>query len=312
MLPIALVTGFLGSGKTTFLRQLSARHPGRRLAFVVNDFASVDVDAQALADLDGDVISLPGGSIFCRCLATSFTGTLRRIAALDPPPEGVVVEASGMADPRSVADLLVETRLDRDFRLATVIALADPATFRKLLVTLPAVRAQVETADLVLLNKTDMHDEETLRKTEDAVRGIRPDVAMVRCTRANVEVSLFEGASQAMTVHAPLAPCRDVSFRSASVNFDPAVPHDLADLLRTLESHAGMLWRAKGFVPTAKGMVEVQWCLGSPPAIRVLPPRQRIPAPALVLVARGDASDALDRLVTGLARSAPGTLSRQK
>lgn len=300
MLPLALVTGFLGSGKTTFLRRLSRSHAGRRLAFAVNDFAAIDVDAQALADLDGEIVSLPGGSIFCRCLATTFTKTLQRLASLEPPVEGVVVEASGMADPRAVADLLRETRLDRHFALASVIALADPATLHKLLATLPAVRSQIEAADVVLLNKTDLHDETAILRAETAIRGVRPDVPVVRAVRAEVEVSLFQGQSHALRVHAPLTPCRDPSFLSACARFDAAARLDPTALAATLDGFADVLWRAKGYVPTAQGLAEVQWTMGAPCSVSTAAiPRGA--QPALVLIARGDAGDKLDRLVQILA-----------
>jgi len=300
MIPLALVTGFLGSGKTTFLRHLSHAHAGRRLAFVVNDFAAIDVDAQTLADLDGEIVSLPGGSIFCRCLATTFTKALKHLAALDPPVEGVIVEASGMADPRSVAGLLRETQLDRLFTLSTVIALADPGTFYKLLATLPAVRSQIETADVVLLNKTDLHSEEEIVRTEQALRSVRDDVAIVRCVRAEVGITLFQGASQALRVQADLTPCRDRSFQAATVPFDPKREREPAWVLAILDRHADILWRAKGHVPGAQGFTEIQWTLGSPAVATPCPPSRRI-TPALVLVARGDADpDALDRLVAEL------------
>lgn len=304
MIPLALVTGFLGSGKTTFLRRLAATHRDRRLAFVVNDFSAVDVDAQALADVEGEVVSLPGGSIFCRCLATTFTNVLRQLAEASPPWDGVVVEASGMADPRSVGDLLAETRLDRAYRLASVLALADPATFHKLLATLPAVRSQVETADVVLLNKADLHDEAALARTEAALRGVRADVPVVRCVRGEVDVALFQGQAQALAVHAPLALCRDPSFRSASVSLSKEHPPGPEAVLRLLDQSVGFLWRAKGFVPGPAGLVEVQWTLGEggTAARREAPRHAR---PGLAVIARGDAGDALDRLVGALEAPAP-------
>ncbi len=297
MIPIALVTGFLGSGKTTFLRRLSRAHAGRRLAYIVNDFASVDVDAQALSELDGEMVSLPGGSIFCRCLATPFTGALRRLAAMAPVLEGVVVEASGMADPRAVGDLLAETRLDRHFTLASVVAMADPATFHKLLATLPAIRSQVEASDVVLLNKSDLHAEVDLLRTEEALRGVRADVPILRCARAEADVALFQGTSHALHVHAPLAPCRDTSFCSAHIPFDSTRPVDARDLCTLLNRYAAVLLRAKGFVPTARGLVEIQWTMNSPGSAAILAGTPRGARPGLALIVQGGAEEALDELV---------------
>ena len=79
MIALSLVTGFLGSGKTTYLRRLVEQYRGRRLVFLVNEFSPVDVDGPVLRSAEDDVVSLPGGSIFCTCLVTQFVHTLERI-----------------------------------------------------------------------------------------------------------------------------------------------------------------------------------------------------------------------------------------
>ena len=304
MIPLVLLAGFLGSGKTTFLRRVSGRNSGRRLAFLVNDFASVDVDAQLLSGLDGELVSIPGGSIFCRCLTTTFTNALRKIAYLDPPVEGVVIEASGMADPRSLADMLRETRLDREFAPATVVSLADPGTLPKLLKTLPAMAAQIECADVVLLNKTDIFDEPAILRAEAAVRSVREDVPVLRCVRGDAPVEFFRGASHACKIHAEPTPCRDPSFLSATVHFSN--PRDISAVASLLNCHAGILWRAKGFVPTPAGLMELQWTLRDGDAGHLEIQRAAKPnAPAaLALIARGDAERELDALAGELRGSA--------
>ncbi|MCL1887470.1 MAG: GTP-binding protein [Kiritimatiellaeota bacterium] len=305
MIPLALVAGFLGSGKTTFLRHVSKRNNGRRLAFLVNDFAAVDVDAQLLSDLDGEIVSIPGGSVFCRCLTTTFTHALKKILRLEPPVEGVIIEASGMADPRCLADLLRETRLDREFEITAVVALADPGTLPKLLKTLPAVRAQIECADAVLLNKTDLFDEAAIVKAENEIRGVRGDAPILRCARGEAAVDFFHGVSRACKIHAAPAPCRDASFLSATHRFQGS--RDVAAVASLLDRHAGILWRAKGFVPTPAGMMELQWTLRPEDTgrIEIQPAKNKGATPALVLIARGDADAGLAALMNTLKE--PGT-----
>ncbi|MCL1856421.1 MAG: hypothetical protein FWF84_02095, partial [Kiritimatiellaeota bacterium] len=301
--PLLLVTGFLGSGKTTFLREVARQCAGRRLAFLVNDFAAVDVDAQALSDVEGEMFSVPGGSIFCRCLTTTFTKTLKGIAALEPPVEGVIVEASGMADPRCVGTLLAETGLDAAFSLSTVVALADPGTFPKLLKTLPSVRSQVECADIVLLNKTDLFDEATIAATEAALHLLRDDVTVIRCVKGNAPVRFFVGQSHAMAFRAEPSPCRDASFVSATVRF--RAPRRLAAVIETLNRYGDILWRAKGHLLTEAGMMELQWTMHSSAccgAVDVRPAARAVTHSDLALIARGDASSRLDALVDALKR----------
>ena len=300
MIPLALVAGFLGSGKTTFLRRLSSRNDGRRLAFLVNDFAAIDVDAQLLSELDGEIISIPGGSIFCRCLTTTFTNSLRKIVCLQPPVDGVIIEASGMADPRSLADMLRDTQLDREFELSSVVSLADPGTFHKLIKTLPAMRAQIECADVVLLNKTDLYDEATLQQTETAIRAIRADVPILRCVRGEAPVEFFKGVSHACKIHAEPTACRDESFLSATFRFTKK--YEISFVASLLTRHAHILWRAKGFVPTPEGLMEFHWTMRPENCghIETRPAANPKAPAALVLIARGDAERELGELIEAL------------
>ncbi len=147
-IPLSLVTGFLGSGKTTFLKHTARRLAGRRIVYLVNEFSALDVDTQSLRQISPDVIAIPGGSIFCKCLVGDFIQTLSRVpqrfGSSQPGSadtiEGLIVEASGIANPKVVADMLRETKLDAVYSLASVVAIVDPGSFGKLLVTLPNIR----------------------------------------------------------------------------------------------------------------------------------------------------------------------------
>ena len=154
MIPLALITGFLGSGKTTFLSRLAQRYRGRKVVFLVNEFSAKDVDGSRLARETPDVVSVAGGSIFCQCLVTEFIARLRelpsRFGTPAAPVEAVVVEASGIANPAVAAQMLRESRLDRQYDLTDVVAIVDPGSFGKLLHTLPNIRAQVEGANVIV------------------------------------------------------------------------------------------------------------------------------------------------------------------
>ena len=142
------------------------RHRDRRIAYLVNEFASIDVDGGLLAGVAGDedppdVVPIPGGSIFCKCLVTTFIDHLSALVDghASRPLDGVVIEASGAADPSVVQQMLSETKLDRSLSLASIVNVVDPGSFLKLIHTLPNIRAQAAAADLTILNKTDVYDE---------------------------------------------------------------------------------------------------------------------------------------------------------
>jgi G3E family GTPase len=265
-----LVVGFLGAGKTTLLRRLARTARGRRLVYVVNEFSAVDVDAGLIEREGGKTIAVPGGSIFCRCLITEFVSVLRRVSEgsvnnADPAfrPEGVVIEASGMADPRSMRRLLAESRLDSLYHVAGVIAVVDPSTLMKLLMVLPNIRGQIELADLILLNKTDLHPPEAIEKVRGKIRAINPHATLVRCMRGEVDPALVlaDGLSQRLDqVDAAFGLCKDPRFEREVVAFQQ--PIDLQALCGLITSAGEGLYRAKGFVLTTCGWTYLDWSAG--------------------------------------------------
>lgn len=286
MIPLVLVTGFLGSGKTTLLRRIIRRSAERRLVYLVNDFGAIDVDTRRLAEAGDRVVSIPGGSIFCRCLVTEFIGALQRIA--EPPeggwpPEGVVIEASGMANPRVMGDLLRETRLDCVFAIKKIISLVDPGTLRKLLHTLPNLRAQLEASDLVLINKADCYGAGELEAAERAVREIQPTARLVRTVYAEAEFPLWEdGESAAAAGHGELAGCRDPNFVSITVELDGALEPEA--LRAALESCRAPIYRAKGFVRTPGGVCDIDY---TPTGFSAVPAPSAEPSALVVIGGAG-------------------------
>ena len=264
-LPIWLVTGFLGSGKTTLLRRIVAGCRDRRLVFLVNEFSDVDVDAGLIEAEGGEAVAIPGGSIFCRCLAGRFVDHLGRVAALSgaEPVSGIVIEASGMADPSAMGQLLSESGLDQRLAFAQLVTIVDPSTFSKLCATLPNIVRQVECADLVLINKDDLHDEEELRATEARVGELNRRATILRCTDANVPLELVLATprlSGALDLSGELAPCRDPRFERTVVSL--ARPVVLERLEAQVLAVGDELYRVKGLVPTPSGTFRVDYSGG--------------------------------------------------
>lgn len=249
MIPLALVIGFLGSGKTTFLKQFARRHRGRRIVYLVNEFSAKDVDGALLAADTPDVVSVAGGSIFCRCLVTEFIAQLRELPARfgtpAAPVEAVVVEASGIANPAVAGQMLREAQLDGQYELTAVVAIVDPGSFGKLLHTLPNIRVQIEAANHILINKADTYPTALIEQTETAVREINPAVTPARTSYSAADVDLF-GARLTGAQGGELAPCRDPNFESFSVPLDRDL--DLNHFRAALEAAKDGIYRVKGFV----------------------------------------------------------------
>ena len=286
--PIWLIVGFLGAGKTTLLRRLVHAAGDRRLAFVVNEFSAVDVDAALIEREGGMALAVAGGSIFCRCRVTEFVNVLKLVSDGLPgrdgvvfQPDGVVVEASGMSDPRSAYRLLAESGLEARFHVAGITTVVDPGMLIKLLLVLPNIRGQIESADLILLNKTDLHTPEMIAKVRKMLAAINPQATVLRCVRGAVEPSviLTDGVSaRAAQVDAAFGLCMDPHYDRETLEF--AKPLDLNSLRTAFDTADAGFYRAKGFVLTTGGWFHVEWSAGE----LQLAPSTPAPVSALVTI----------------------------
>ena len=260
MIPLVLITGFLGSGKTTLLQRLVERYRDRRIAYLVNEFSHVDIDGRRLAASAPNVRMLPGGSIFCTCLVHEF------IAALELAPkqaggalDGVIVEASGVASPTVIAQLLHDTRLDRVYTLTKILSVVDPATLPVLLQSLPNIATQITASDIVLVNKVDLYSEEQIGEAERLVLQLNDRARIVRTRFCDTGIELLEAetAPCACGLSDALAPCRDPNYARFSLVIHK--PLDLAFLMEAFEETRGELYRAKGYVPTIDGVYYIDF-----------------------------------------------------
>ena len=179
-IPVTILGGFLGAGKTTALNAL-LRAAQRRIAVLVNDFGTINIDAALIAERGADMIALSNGCVCCE-LGDDLGAGIAALIALQPRPEQIVVEASGVSDPWRIAQLV---RLEVGVALDAVLVLADAARFPTLLADpwlADTLERQVARADLVLLSHTDHATESEITVTRAALRRLRPlvTVAMLR------------------------------------------------------------------------------------------------------------------------------------
>lgn len=182
MIPFHLITGFLGSGKTTFLKEFLNQHADtQKIAVIQNEFAEAGIDGRELQQSSWkfDLLEVNKGSVFCVCLFSDFREQLRKFID-DTQPDLVVLEATGLADPLAITELLTDDELQQRSYLAGVWCIADARNFR-MVKELKATRNQLLIADTILLNKSDLVDENTLEQIKSELKGINP-IAEIRTT----------------------------------------------------------------------------------------------------------------------------------
>ncbi len=246
-IPITLVTGFLGAGKTTFLKNYINQHKDEKSLYIINEFSSLDVDGQILSETEDNVMAISGGSIFCKCLVADFIAVLKNVreSVHSNNIERVIIEASGMADPTVIVDMLKDTKLDDFFQLALIVSIIDSNSFLKLVHTLPNILTQVEASDIVFINKTDIHDEKLVDSAYAKIKEINPSVKIVKTQYANFDNSQLELSRQKNILHGELANCRDPNYDRYIIDQKDITSID--DLKNKISDSPRKIYRAKGY-----------------------------------------------------------------
>ncbi len=245
-LPLTVIGGFLGAGKTSLVNHLLATAT-RRYGVLVNDFGAVNVDAALIAAQDGATLALTNGCVCCS-LGDDLGDGLARLAAHAPAPEHIIVEASGVSDPWRIAQLAL---IEPGFTLEPLIVLADAAAILDQLADrwlADTVRRQLAFAELIVLNKTDLATD--LAAVEARLRELRPEARLIRATNGRLDAALLR--------FAPPPRARPTRFAAdapthafPSLSWHPPGPLDPARLRAALESLPRAVLRIKGFVQLA-------------------------------------------------------------
>ncbi len=242
-----LITGFLGAGKTTLMKNLIPLFCGCRMRVIVNEFGKQGVDGSLLAPLGAALEEIADGSLFCSCRIEEFEAAL--LKAVQDGVERVLVEASGLSDPGNI-----ERILSRPCYAAIeyygAICVIDAPRFEKILATVPVARKQLAVSRLVLVNKADQADEVRLRAIQEQVARIAPLAAAHATSYGRIDPAwLEEGAPAA--AQGPRFQTKDVGLQKRFIRF-AALP--AAQLFAFVRMLAPNTHRLKGYVACEEGL----------------------------------------------------------
>gem|GEM_PF-64907 len=183
--PVHVLSGFLGAGKTTAVKDLLARRADReRIAVVVNEFGTLGVDGALLSDCASCILrEVPGGCVCCTAMA-DLEASLEEVSDLVAPTR-FVLEPTGLARPSELVDLLRGPRWAARFDVRPVITLVDPQqNVAASYATSALFRDQMDVADVVVVNRCDQASEEEILRVEEFARALTPPkLLVVRASR---------------------------------------------------------------------------------------------------------------------------------
>jgi G3E family GTPase len=248
---VTILAGFLGAGKTTALRHLLQGDHGLKLTAVVNDMGAVNIDAAMVerntVEQDrAEVITLTNG---CSCCAMS--GDLARaideLAASDAPPDGIIIEASGIADPAAMATIVAASTVAQLDGIVTIVDAQAADTWLENPATEPLFQRQLDAGHIIVLNKADLMPERRLEDLTARLGQLAPGRPVITAEHGRLEAWVIMGAALRGARAEPDRRHHQADiFASRAIALPDAI--DRQALTTFLENPAPGLLRIKGFV----------------------------------------------------------------
>lgn len=257
-IPITTIGGYLGSGKTTLVNHLLANAEGRQFTVLVNDFGDINIDAELISAQNADTIALTNGCVCCS-VSDSLTETLAALAERQPPPEHIVIEASGVALPDKVARVGDGWASLKHHKSIVLIDASTICHKSKDKYVGRLVQDQIAQGDLLILNKTDAANPAALADAIDLVRSINSSAA--QCETVNAVLPMTSFLTSAEVGDHNLASAPKSNFWTFSVKIGPVDREKFEEAFATFSTRCE---RAKGIVTYADdaSRQRLQWAGG--------------------------------------------------
>ena len=256
--PLTVLTGFLGAGKTTLLNRILTGDHGLRVAVLVNDFGSINIDAELVVGVenDGDVINLANGCVCCN-IRDDLVAAVMQVMARPEQPEYILLEASGVADPSGIALTFMDEGMRDRIRLDSIMCVVDAEQIFAAPEMMELKLRQIAFADMLILNKVDLVTPDEIERIKEWLDERFHRYRLVQATSADVPLEILlsvgrfdparlDGASH---VHGHGHDHSQV-FRTWS--YETKEPLALEALRETARKLPASIYRCKGVVHTAE------------------------------------------------------------
>lgn len=187
-----MISGFLGSGKTSFIKKILKSFEGIKVGVIINEFGSIGIDGK-LIEKDGiQLVEINNGSIFCSCIKGNFVKTL--IGFSRKEIDILIIENSGMADPSNMHQIIdeVSNRVGRPYDYKGVVCIVDSVSFLKHVRVLAPVQNQIASSNLIVVNKIDLVNQSTLIAIKEKLVELNPAAFVYETMYSEVPISLLE------------------------------------------------------------------------------------------------------------------------
>lgn len=191
-IPITILTGFLGSGKTTLINRILQEDHGLRIAIVENEFGDSSIDANILRENSTeDIIEVSNGCMCC-LVRKDWMDAIERLLDSGKQIDAIVIEASGASEPLPIAQSFLMNDMDGRIRLDSIVCMIDGLNYEHLFKKdVQIAIGQLEFADFIILNKCDLIDESTVDFLVTTIRRINAKAPILQSSHATIDISLL-------------------------------------------------------------------------------------------------------------------------
>ena len=189
-IPIMAIVGFLGSGKTTLLNHILKENQGLKIGVIVNDFGDINIDAMLVARQTDQELELSNGCICCTLEGSSLDDAIGQLAHNGSTVDYIVIEASGLAEPRELLRLLVNAK-NNYARFDSMIAVVDASNVLDTKEKHPGFMDQLSLADIIVLNKIDLVDKKKLKEIDGYLSFINEKAHVLKTEKGIIDTRLL-------------------------------------------------------------------------------------------------------------------------
>lgn len=176
-IPITLITGFLGSGKSTLINRIIEENKGKKFGLILNEFGDVKLESQIIKAGSDEIVELSNGCMCC-VVRSDLIKAVDDLITKMPELDYIIIEASGLSDPLPIAQTFLMQDMNQRIRLDSILCVVDALNFEKNSKNFEITVAQLKFADIILVSKTDIVDKMKVEAIKELVTDIIPNAVV--------------------------------------------------------------------------------------------------------------------------------------